>query len=127
MSRPWNLATFFAAFVLATLPAVAQEGHINGTVKDSTGGALPGATVTITNQATNATQTLTTGPNGSYSAAVPPGTPNRSAREAERGIPPGNRAGSARMASVNSVQFNPYWSRIFSRASEPFLKQIRLM
>jgi iron complex outermembrane receptor protein len=70
---------FLLAVALAAVasgrPAYAQpsDGRINGVVRDATGGALPGATVTITNQTTGATQTVTSGPDGSFSASVPPG------------------------------------------------------
>ena len=40
---------------------------IRGTITDSSGAALPGATVTITNLQTNLSRTLTTGPAGTYS------------------------------------------------------------
>ena len=40
---------------------------IRGTITDSSGATLPGATVTITNLQTNLSRTLTTGPAGTYS------------------------------------------------------------
>jgi hypothetical protein len=43
-------------------------GTITGTVTDSTGGVLPGATVTVTNIRTNVGKTLTTNEAGVYSA-----------------------------------------------------------
>ena len=70
---------FLTAVALAVVaygvPAYAQppDGRIAGVVRDATGAALPGATVTITNQATNATQTVTTSAEGSYSVSLPPG------------------------------------------------------
>ena len=65
----------FAA-VLYGLPAhaQAQEGRLSGVVRDTTGAAVPGATVTVTNQTTNATQTVTSGADGSFSASLAPGT-----------------------------------------------------
>ena len=48
--------------VLSAPPALAQEsrGSISGTVKDNSGGALPGVTVTATKKDTNqATSTVT--------------------------------------------------------------------
>ena len=50
------------------------DGKIAGVIKDASGGLVPGATVTITNQATNAAQTATSGADGAYSVAVPAGT-----------------------------------------------------
>jgi hypothetical protein len=49
--------------------AVAQilYGSVVGVVKDSTGGAIPGATVTIVNKETNLTREATTNAEGSYS------------------------------------------------------------
>jgi hypothetical protein len=47
---------------------------IRGTISDSSGAALPGATVTITNLQTNLSRTLTTGSAGTYSfESIPPG------------------------------------------------------
>src|ERR1700678_4009747 len=43
-------------------------GSIQGTVTDSSGALVSGAVVTITNNGTNATQTITTGANGSFLA-----------------------------------------------------------
>ncbi len=62
-----SLAVLFAAF-LAVVAATAQlpTGTILGTVKDSSGAIVPGATVTIRNTDTNAARTLTSGTDGSY-------------------------------------------------------------
>jgi iron complex outermembrane receptor protein len=56
-------------------PADAQtpEGLINGNVRDESGAAVPGATLRITNQATNATQTATSSADGTYSVSRAPG------------------------------------------------------
>jgi iron complex outermembrane receptor protein len=43
-------------------------------VRDATGAGVPGATLTIVNQATNATQTATSSGDGSYSVSLAPGT-----------------------------------------------------
>lgn len=49
-------------------------GNISGIVKDSAGAPVPGASVTITNPATNYTRTLTTNSEGTFSAPqTPPG------------------------------------------------------
>jgi iron complex outermembrane receptor protein len=72
-----NRFVIFAALiaVLCAIPAHAQssEGHVSGVVRDAAGGALPGATITATNQATRATQIVTTSTNGSYTVGLPPG------------------------------------------------------
>src|SRR5271168_4481697 len=56
------------AIVFAALPARAQAptGTILGTVKDSTGGTIAGAAVTITSPDTGLTRTGTTGDDGGY-------------------------------------------------------------
>src|SRR5215213_8319755 len=62
--------------LLLSVPAFAQTlGTITGEVKDSTGGVVPGATVTVTNTATNATRTTQSNAVGLYDfPALPPGT-----------------------------------------------------
>src|SRR5437867_11885540 len=61
--------------LLCAAPAYSQPstGRISGVVRDATGAAVPGATVTITNVATNAIQTVTSSADGSYSVNVPTG------------------------------------------------------
>lgn len=48
--------------------AQTEKGSIAGTVKDTTGGVLPGATVTVTNDRTGFAQSLVTNANGAYEA-----------------------------------------------------------
>jgi hypothetical protein len=58
-----------ATAVLSSQPAwsqSAESGSISGTVTDSTGAVIPGATVTATSQGTGATRTVTSGSNGQY-------------------------------------------------------------
>ena len=54
--------------VLCTAAAAAQTtlGRVSGSVLDSSGGALPGATITLTNENTNQVQTTVAGENGAY-------------------------------------------------------------
>ena len=65
-------------FLLAaaqTLNAQTVQGVVTGSVFDSSGAILPGATVTLTNEGTNITQTTVSGPAGEYRfPLVPPGT-----------------------------------------------------
>lgn len=67
-----------AGLVLAAMPVAAQlsSGMITGVVHDSQGAVVPGATVTLINQAQGATfRQLETGPEGSFVITpVPPGT-----------------------------------------------------
>src|SRR5262245_6344081 len=76
-----RLAPFLVVLTLTlgapTLPAAAQVlyGSIVGNVTDETHGALPGATVAITNSATGASRETVSDSTGSYSfTAVLPGT-----------------------------------------------------
>ena len=61
--------------VLYGLPGYSQssEGRIAGKVSDTLGALVPGAAVTITNQATNARRAATTSSDGSYSISLAPG------------------------------------------------------
>jgi len=71
-TRAWRLAV---ALALCAMPALAQTtGSVNGIVRDATGAAVPGAAVSLTNQATRATESLMSGADGSYSVNLPPGT-----------------------------------------------------
>ncbi len=72
--RPFRLAAvaMFAlfAFLLTCAPAFAQlsgKGQIRGTVTDSTGAAVPGATIVVTNTSTNVSATTTSTSAGDYS------------------------------------------------------------
>jgi Carboxypeptidase regulatory-like domain len=54
---------------LLSLPARAQDtGRIVGTISDSTGAVIPGATITITNLGTNLVRSYTTNEQGRYTA-----------------------------------------------------------
>src|SRR5579884_2699761 len=63
-----RLSILLAFVCLAALPALAQKitGAISGTVTDATGAAVPNATVTVTNTATNKVYTVTTDSQGGY-------------------------------------------------------------
>ncbi len=76
----WSLPGLSVALVLSlavpqTAVAQALYGTITGQVRDTTGGAIPGAEVTATNISTNYTQTALTNDVGNYTLAnVPIGT-----------------------------------------------------
>ncbi len=77
MTRLHRILRIFAWLPLlpaAILHAQIVGGAITGVVQDSTGAALPGATVTVRNAETGATRTLTSGADGRFSApSVPVG------------------------------------------------------
>ena len=68
-------AAFAALLVLAVsaAPARAEDGRVSGAVHDASGGVVPGATISIANQATAASQTAISGADGTYSFSVAPG------------------------------------------------------
>jgi len=64
-----SLKRFFwlCGLIAAALPLCAQNyGEINGTVTDPTGAVIAGATVTVTNTATNIARTVQTNASGNY-------------------------------------------------------------
>src|SRR5436190_22888548 len=67
----WNRSLFFvsAAILLLASPAAAQRttANLRGTVTDASHALVPGATVTVTNQDTGFTRTMSTNESGSYS------------------------------------------------------------
>src|SRR3569833_603399 len=70
MSRLAALRLLVAA-LLAIVSARAQvdTGTILGTVRDPSGGVVANATVTVANEGTGATQTVSTGENGQYTTS----------------------------------------------------------
>jgi hypothetical protein len=64
----WTRLFLVAALVAAAVPALAQRSTatLRGTVADSTGGVVPGATVTAKNAVTGFTRSVTTNANGIY-------------------------------------------------------------
>lgn len=67
--RNYKLLMLLASAVLAlALPVYAQleSGTFTGIVEDPTGAMIPDATVTVTNEGTNRSQTFTTGSSGLY-------------------------------------------------------------
>src|SRR5262245_44203333 len=75
MSR--RVLSFVAALFVALLPysaAAPDTASIAGVVRDSSGGIVPGASVRVINEETNAATELVTDGTGSYNAtALPPG------------------------------------------------------
>ncbi len=66
------LLTFLGAAPLAHAQSQAINGTIEGVLRDSTGAALPGATVTVTHLATGASRVVTTDKDGAYRALLLP-------------------------------------------------------
>ena len=67
--RTCGIAAIVAAFIVlaSTTPASAQtSATIRGTVQDSSGGVLPGATITLTNAGTKAAQSTVSDARGQY-------------------------------------------------------------
>ena len=66
------LALIGVLVVLLDRPLLAQQNtaDVVGTVTDTTGAVVPGATVTITNMGTNISQTTSTGASGDYTFAL---------------------------------------------------------
>ena len=60
--------TFFVLVLSAVLIGQTNKGSITGTVTDTSGAAIKGATVTITNVGTNKATVLTTSDEGSFTA-----------------------------------------------------------
>jgi iron complex outermembrane receptor protein len=73
-NRFLSLAALIAVLFGVTAYAQSNEGRITGVVRDASGAAVPGATITVTNQATNATTTATSGADGSFAVSLLPGT-----------------------------------------------------
>ena len=72
--RPPAVLVLLAAIVLLALPAPAQTvaGTLQGTVTDTSGGPLPGATVTIRNRDTGLERRVVTNERGAYAAPLLP-------------------------------------------------------
>jgi len=70
-----KLGVIFALLVCALATTAAQEqfGTLVGQALDEQGGALPGATITITNTQTKEAKTVTADPQGRYRADLVPG------------------------------------------------------
>src|SRR5262245_2816090 len=74
-----RIAFIFALCVLASAPALAQlqSGRVVGTVFDTQKAGIPGATITVTNIATNLARTAVTDAEGNYVVTpLDPGTYN---------------------------------------------------
>jgi hypothetical protein len=77
MIRTWSVRLVAALLLLSpAAPAFAQSqavnGTIEGTVKDTSGAALPGVTVTVTNTETGAQRVVVSGAEGTYRAPLLP-------------------------------------------------------
>src|SRR5438270_1755126 len=71
-----KITTLLLLIFLTMMPALAQveTGTISGTVRDTSGAAVAGATVAARSTGTSVERTATTGDNGQYSiTSLPPG------------------------------------------------------
>src|SRR4029450_3191881 len=68
MKRVWMTLAIVASLVVLAVPASAQDyrGRVQGSIADSSGAALPGVSVTLTNTATNVAATRVTDTQGRY-------------------------------------------------------------
>jgi iron complex outermembrane receptor protein len=80
MAIPRHRFAAFVSFVLLVFVGLAGRAlaqpaavRLTGVVRDASGAAVAGATVTFTNQATKAVQTATSAADGSYSVSLPVG------------------------------------------------------
>jgi hypothetical protein len=78
MTRIANISALLLLLSLSTTPAVfpqaATSGSISGTVKDQSGGVIPGADVNIVNADTNAVRSVVSDGTGFFTAPnLPPG------------------------------------------------------
>src|SRR4030095_6874952 len=75
-SRPRFFPTLISITALLALPALlfAQEATMTGTVTDSTGGVLPGVTITAVHEATGNTFVAVTDSRGAFRLPVRTGT-----------------------------------------------------
>ena len=73
--KDFAFAALLSALFVVGIMAQAGTGGIAGSVSDATGAVVPNATVTLTNKATNQTQTQTTSSDGLYRfVTLQPGT-----------------------------------------------------
>ncbi len=59
-----NFALLMTIAMVVSLPAVAQQAALTGTVSDPTGAVIPGAAVKLIHKGTGATRTTTSGADG---------------------------------------------------------------
>src|ERR1700687_5376818 len=62
----WTLAFLSPCVLPSAVTAQTNKGGISGTVKDTSGGVIPGATVVVTNIGTNANLEVVTSESGGY-------------------------------------------------------------
>lgn len=101
------MVTLMAAGLgLAVTPAFAQsDGRVAGVVRDSSGAAVPGATVTVTNDQTNASQSTVSGADGTYSVTgLAPG--NYTLEVKLRGFGASQQKVKVTAASVGAADFS---------------------
>jgi Carboxypeptidase regulatory-like domain/TonB-dependent Receptor Plug Domain len=104
-----GISLFIVEFALVVMVASAQVGNsgsIEGTVKDSSGGAIPGATVQVNDEVSGFTRTATTGPHGTFKFTNVPFNPYH--------------------LTVNATGFKPYVQDVEVRSSVPVTVPIEM-
>ncbi len=89
--RAWKYAILALSLTLLCSSVVTAQttlGRVAGAVLDSTGGVLPGATITLTSVATNQVQTATSAANGTYVFAQYPSVSTRLKSSCKDSRPP---------------------------------------
>ena len=80
MSIRLCVASTLALCLLVSVPCEAATADLSGRVIDAAGTALPGVYVAAVHQSSNASATVTTGGDGTFQLALPPGTVTVTAR-----------------------------------------------
>src|SRR5689334_20882384 len=63
-------AVCFAILAFALVVPAADNGDINGVVRDPSGAVLPGVSITVTNEATGAARNVVSNETGQYTATL---------------------------------------------------------
>ena len=62
----FKIRTAFGLLLIGAAAWAQSTGQISGTVRDTTGGSVPGSTIKVTQTATGLVRAVTSGPDGGY-------------------------------------------------------------